>query len=74
MNENDTMAVLVNGLASIASNLGRGGVIGSLSDAGSRPLRIAASKTLALAGMRYMEYPSVEEDGWYKDGVRIGGA
>ena len=74
MNTNDTMAILANGLAKIASNLGRGGVVGSQSDNGSRPLRIAASETLKQAGMRYMEYPAVEEDGWYKDGVRIGGA
>ena len=52
--------ILVEGLARIASNLGRGSFRPSEKDNAERPLRIKASETLHKAGYRYQENP----DGW----------
>lgn len=67
MKTNEREAILVEGLASIASNLGMGSVHPSERDSGSRPLRIKASRTLKGAGYTYKEYPACPPngDGWY---------
>ena len=72
MNKNQVIEHLVSGLARIASNLGRGGVVGGPMDKGSRPLRIEATECLKSAGLVYREYPSVSDDGWYLDDELIG--
>jgi len=64
--EGQTVAILASGMAKIASNLGRGGMVGSQSDNGSRPLRVAATECLKKAGLVYHEYPSMPDDGWYR--------
>jgi len=66
------IAVLVSGLARIASNLGRGGLVGGDQDKGSRPLRVAATECLKSTGLVYREYPSVPDDGWYLGDELIG--
>ena len=59
--------ILVKALADIASNLGRGTIVPSGFDSGSRPLRARASEALKEAGYVYKEYPQVppDGDGWY---------
>ena len=56
--------ILVEGLARIASNLGRGSFRPSEIDNAKRPLRIEASETLHKAGYLYQENP----DGWILKG------
>lgn len=54
-------------LAHIASNLGRGTIIPSSFDNGSRPLRTKATEALKEAGYVYKENP----DGWYQDDTLV---
>lgn len=72
MKHKDTIQILTSGLARIASNLGRGGVVGGQMDKGSRPLRVEATKTLQASGLVYREYPSVKDDGGYLGSEMIG--
>ncbi|GAH78327.1 unnamed protein product, partial [marine sediment metagenome] len=55
--------ILAEGLARIASNLGRGSFHPSDED----PLRVEAAKALKEAGYKYMENP----DGWRRDGKLV---
>lgn len=66
----DREKVLVEALAQIASGLGRGGVVGTPSYNGARPLRLRATQALLDTGYEYAEYPLVARSGWYlKDGM-----
>lgn len=59
--------ILVQGLADIASNFGRGSFSASPVYSTEQEFRAAASETLKKAGYVYKEYPSVlpDGDGWY---------
>lgn len=59
---NKRISILGRALANIASNLGRGTIIPSSFDNGSRPLRTRATEALEEAGYTYKENP----DGWYE--------
>jgi hypothetical protein len=54
--------ILREALADIANNLGRGTMVPSSFDNGSRPLRVRATETLKQVGYIYKENP----DGWYE--------
>jgi len=72
VNDQQTISHLVSGLARIASDLGRGGFVGSDMDKGSRPLRVEATECLKAAGLVYLEYPVVQDDGWYRGDEMVG--
>lgn len=66
MNAKEREAILIKGLAAIASNLGRGSLIPSEADSASRPLRIRATETLNSIGYRYYERVGKDNiDGWF---------
>lgn len=58
----EKLGIMQKALANIASNLGRGTIVPSGFDNGSRPLRTEATQALRQAGYVYMENP----DGWYE--------
>ena len=60
--DNKKIGILGKALAHIASNLGRGTIVPSGFDNGSRPLRIKATEALKEAGYTFKENP----DGWYE--------
>ncbi len=58
--------LFVNGLAEIASNLGRGSIIPSVADTASRLLRVKATEILHTCGYQYYECVGKNNiDGWH---------
>ena len=67
INDIEREQILVQGLADMASNFGRGSFSSSPDFETQQKFRIAASETLKKAGYVYKEYPEVlpDGDGWY---------
>lgn len=59
--------ILIQGLADMASNFGRGSFSGTPDFVTEQRFRVCASETLKKAGYVYREYPQVppDSDGWY---------